>query len=222
MMPSVPDERLADSWTLAEESSETRFELPTMRVVGHTRLYEDTELREAVREETGIDRRWRFFFATRLEFTPPLAPGVGPAMLYGSVSTEAKREFAADLKKRGFEDVSRTRGERVRTETGDRAALTKYRARYRLDLGNDEGSEHANGNAEENDTPTGDGVPSDTRTLPVTGWLAIWIHRGEFRLAGGAYPDRPLAAVLGVADDRLETGSTTYRDELLDLIRAVR
>lgn len=208
MMPSVPEERLAESWALAEESSETRFELPTMRVVGHTRLYEDAELREAVREETGIDRRWRFFFATRLEFEPPLAPGIGPAMLYGSVSTEAKRAFTVDLEERGFEDVSRGHGERVRTETGDRAALTRYGARYRLDLGKGERDEdeHANG----------------TRTLPVTGWLAIWIHRGEFRLAGGAYPDRSLAGVLDVADDRLETGSTTYRDELLDLVRAVR
>jgi hypothetical protein len=216
MMPSVPDERLADSWTLVEESSETRFELPTMRVVGHTRLYEDTELREAIREQTGIDRRWRFFFATRLEFAPPLAPGIGPAMLYGSVSTEAKREFATDLEKRGFENVSRTRGGQVRTETGDRAALTKYGTRYRLDLGNDEG------NAAASNVPTRDEGPSGTQTLPVTGWLAIWIRRGEFRLAGGAYPDRPLAEVLDIADGRLDAGSTTYRDELLDLIRAVR
>ncbi len=180
-----------------------------MRVVGHTRLYEDTDLRAAIRETTGIDRRWRFFFATRLEFAPPLAPGIGPAMLYGTVSAEAKREFATDLGRRDFEDVSRRRGERVRTETGDRASLTKYSAQYRLDL--EDGGE----------TPRAK-EPGGRGTLPVVGWLAVWIRDGEFRLAGGAYPDRPLADVLDIEDDRLETGSTAYRDELLDLIRAVR
>ena len=240
MMPSVPDGRLAESWTLAAETSETRFELPTMRVVGHTRLYDDTALREAVRERTGIDRRWRFFFATRLAFEPSLAPGIGPAMLYGSVSAEAKRAFAADLSDRGFEAVSRGHSERVRTETGDRAALTKYDARYRLDLetasgdgtdpeteegagiGAENGDEVENSGGDEDDRSAGATVPNDTQVLPVTGWLGIWIHDGEFRLAGGAYPDRPLAEVLGVADDRLETGATVYREELLDLIRAVR
>lgn len=214
MMPSVPEGRLTEGpWTLVEASSETRFELPTMRVVGHTRLYEDAVLREAVREQTGTDRRWRFFFATRLEFEPPLAPGIGPAMLYGSVSSEAKREFASDLRSRGFENVSHGRGQRMRTDTRDRASLTKYDARYRLDL---------------DDAPDEDGARTDDRassgrqTLPVTGWLAVWTHDGEFRLAGGAYPERSLADVLGVDDDRLATGATSYRDELLDLIRAVR
>ncbi|PSP41925.1 hypothetical protein BRC68_13480 [Halobacteriales archaeon QH_6_64_20] len=210
MMPSVPDERLAEGgWTLVEETSETRFEMPTMRVVGYTRLYEDAELREATRERTGIDRPWRFFFAARLAFEPPLAPGIGPAMVYGSVSTEAKREFATDLESRGFRDVSRSRGGRIRTETDDRASLTKYDASYRLD-------------------PAGEGASienatrDDRRTLPVTGWLAVWVHENAFRLAGGAYPERSLASVLDVADERLESGSTAYREELLDLVRAVR
>jgi hypothetical protein len=212
MMPSVPEERLAaGGWTLVEETSETRFELPTMRVVAHTRLYEDAELREAVRDRVGIDRPWRFFFATRLAFRPSLAPGIGPAMVYSTVSSEAKREFAADLAERGFKDVSRGRNQRMRTETGDRASLTKYDASYRLDP--------AGGDSTGERSGTGSG---DRRTIPVTGWLAIWIHENAFRLAGGAYPERSLAGVLDVADERLDSGRETYREELLDLIRAVR
>jgi hypothetical protein len=209
MMPSVPDERLAEGgWTLSEESSETRFELPTMRVVGHTRLYEDVELRETIDERTGIDRPWRFFFATRLEFEPPLAPGIGPAMLYGSVSTEAKREFAADLESRGFGDVSRGRDQRMRTETRDRASLTKYSANYRLDP--------------VKGASTGEAGRRERGSLPVTGWLAIWTYENAFRLAGGAYPDRSPADVLDIGAEPLETGASSYREELLDLMRAVR
>jgi hypothetical protein len=221
MMPSVPDERLAEGgWTLSEESSETRFELPTMRVVGHTRLYEDAELREAVERVTGIDRRWRFFFATRLEFDPPLAPGIGPAMLYGSVSTEAKREFATDLQRRGFENVSRGRGGRVRTDAGDRASLTKYDTRYRLDA--TDRDDATDGDPGETGVGAANRSQGDRRTLPVTGWLAVWTYDDEFRLAGGAYPDRPLVEVLDIADERLDRDPTAYREELIALIRAVR
>jgi hypothetical protein len=213
MMPSVPEERLAaGDWTLAEETSETRFELPTMRVRAHTRLYEDAALRTATRERTGIDRPWRFFFATRLEFRPPLAPGIGPAMVRSTVSTEAKREFARDLERRGFREVSRGRNQRMRTESGDRASLTKYDASYRL--ASDDGSA-----AEASASGTGS---DDRDVLPVTGWLAIWVHGNAFRLAGGAYPERSIAEVLDVADERLAAGRESYRDELLDLIRAVR
>jgi hypothetical protein len=206
MMPSVPEQRLADGgWTLAEEESRTRFELPTLRVVGHTRLYEDAAMREVVRETIGIDQRWRFFFATRLAFEPPLAPGIGPTMVYGTVASEAKREFETDLGNRGFENVARGRGQRVRTETGDRASLTKYGAQYPL-----QGIE--------------DGGTEKTDSLAVTGWLGVWSHEGSFRLAGGAYPDRPLATVFEldeVNDERLGGDTRAYRDELLDLIRAV-
>jgi hypothetical protein len=188
-----------------------------MRVVAHTRLYEDAELHEAARDRIGIDRLWRFFFATRLEFRPPLAPGVGPAMVRTTVSREAKQEFAADLERRGFEDVSRGRGQRMRTATGDRASLTKYDASYRLDPAS---GTDLTGETSESE---GSGTSSTDRGhLPVTGWLAIWVHENAFRLAGGAYPERSLADVLGVADDRLDSGRETYREELLELLRAVR
>jgi hypothetical protein len=225
MMPSVPEERLtAGGWTLAEETSETRFELPTMRVVAHTRLYEDAELREAARDRLRTDRPWRFFFATRLEFRPPLAPGIGPAMVRPTVSMEAKREFAADLERRDFEDVSRGRDQRMRTATGDRASLTKYDASYRLDPANGANStDEMNETNETSETNEGSGTGRDDRGhLPVTGWLAIWTHENAFRLAGGAYPERSFADVLGVADDRLDSGREAYREELLTLIRAVR
>jgi hypothetical protein len=188
-----------------------------MRVVAHTRLYEDADLRDAARERLGIDRLWRFFFATRLEFEPPLAPGIGPAMVRSTVSKEAKREFAADLAERGFRDVSRGRGQRMRTATGDRASITKYDASYRLDPASGTDSTGETSESEGSGTSS-----TDRGHLPVTGWLAIWVHENAFRLAGGAYPERSLADVLDVADERLDSGRGAYREELLALIRAVR
>lgn len=210
-VPTVPTDRLAtDGWTEVDREHRTRFELPTMRVVGHTVVYEDARLREAVRERIGLDRPWRFFFATRLEFVPPLAPGIGPAMVRPTVVTEARREFADDLRNRGFTDVRRGKRQRVRVETGDRADLTKFGARYRIDPADVEAP---------NDGTNG---ANRVRDLPVAGWIAVWVRRGEFRLAGGVYPETGLDDAFDVDDDRLDLDPGAARDALLELIRAVR
>ena len=120
-------------WTLSEETTETLFSLPTARVEGHTRLYEDPDLRVAIREAGGPDHVWRFFFATALEFTPPLGPGVGP-MIQGSVVREARRRFADDLRDRGFEDVREGSTQSYRVD-GGRARITPFGADYPLDGG---------------------------------------------------------------------------------------
>ncbi|WP_152041237.1 hypothetical protein [Salinigranum salinum] len=190
--PSVPplDER---GWALVEERQDVRFELPTMRVLAHTLVYDDADLRDRVREATGVDHHWRFFFATRLGFEPPLPPLTGTASVYGSVRSESRRAFVADLRDRGVDDVERARSERMRTETGDRVSVTRYRGRFRLDL--DDG---------------------DPVSVPVAGLLGVWTHDGTFRLAGGWYPDQSLASVL---DDAPATDPNRFRNDLVDLVR---
>ena len=158
--PALPEARL-DGWTLLEERRETLFSLPAATVEGHTLLYEDAQLRERLAAATGRDQVWRFFFATGVEFDPPLPPGVGTAMVYPSVAGEAKRAFADDLRERGFRSVSRGRRERARSADGDRIRLQEYAAVLPVD-----------------------GVEVDT-----TGWLGVWTTGREFRIAGGAYPD---------------------------------
>ncbi|MFC4407202.1 hypothetical protein [Haloarchaeobius iranensis] len=188
-----------DGWRLSDESTEVVFDLATVRVLGATRLYEDADLRAAVREATdgALDQPWRFCFATQLSFQPPLMPGVGPASLSPTVVSSARRQFADDLRERGFRSVERHRSERMRTETGARARLTRYEAALPL-------------------TDALDGPSDRPADVAVEGWLSVWLADGQFRLAGGAYPTDGLDAVApGVADD---PGS--YRNELLSVLRS--
>ena len=200
-LPAIPEDRL-DGWTRTEAFSETVFRLSRVSVEGHTVVYEDERLRTAVREASdgAFDRMWRFFFATGLDFSPPLPPGVGPAAVFSTVASNADDQFVATLEDRGFRDVSQGRRERIRVETGDRARLRRYNA--------------------ELDVESGGG---DIHSLPTAGLLAVWTVDGEFRLAGGAYPTRSLAAVLGIQSDdsRLTVDPDRFRDDLLGLIRAV-
>ncbi|WP_277540484.1 hypothetical protein [Haloarcula laminariae] len=196
-LPAVPEGRLADGgWELTDERVETVFELQRAKVTGATALYDDARTREAVESAAGLDRQWRFFFATALSFRPPLAPGIGPMMVLPTIRSEAGSAFASELRDRGFENVSRGRKERVRTDSGDRLNLRSYAAELPLD-----------------------GVAS---TLPVTGWVGVW-HADGFRIAAGAYPARPIAELLDLDDPDapLDRAPQDYRDELLDLIRAV-
>jgi hypothetical protein len=192
--PSVPS-LTEQGWERTDEREEVRFELPTMRVLAHTLVYEDTGLRARVAAATGVDHTWRFFFATRLGFDPPLPPLTGNASVYGTVRSEARDAFVDDLRGRGVDRIERGRTERARTETRDRVSLTRYRGRYRLETGGD---------------------PVD---VPVAGLLGVWTHGGDFRLAGGWYPDQSLAATL---DGAPETDPNAFRDELLDLVRGTR
>jgi hypothetical protein len=200
-LPAVPEARL-DGWKRTEAFSETVFELSAVSVEGHTVVYEDDQRRTAVRDATdgALDRMWRFFFATRLDFSPPLPPGVGPAAVFSTVASKAGDQFVDILRDRGFAAVSEGRRERIRVETGDRARLRRYNAEV-----------------------TVDGVPGEgTVTLPTAGLLAVWTVDSEFRLAGGAYPARPLAEVLGLSSGIADADPDEDRDDLLGLIRAVR
>lgn len=169
--PEVPERLLsAGGWRLLEEREETLATLPAGRVVGATRVYEDGPLRERVAEATGVDRTWRFVFATRVAFSPPLPPGVGAAMVRPMVAGEARRAFVDDLRERGVVDVERDRSERVRTRAGDRVRLRSYRGR----------------------------LPVEEATLSVEGWLGVRSADGTFRVTGGAYPT-DLASFVGGA-----------------------
>jgi hypothetical protein len=193
--PTVDPAALPDGFELAEETARARLSLPTTTVVEHTRLYEDRSLRRAVREAGGPDRTWRFLFATGLTFDPPLPPLTGTATVYPSVASEARRAFESDLRERGVRDVSRRRRERIRVDTGDRAALTPYRGRL------------------------GVGVDGGGEDVPVAGWLAVWTRDGDFRLAGGGYPEAVPTTPRPV-DPPPDPGR--FREELLRVVRGVR
>ena len=197
--PDPPTERLdAGGWERTATTTETLFGLPTIEVVGTTELYEDTDLRERVRTATGgdLDQPWRFFFATRLTFRPSLAPGIGPMALLPIVTMEARRAFADDLRDRGFRNVDRGRAQRTRTRSGERLRLTKYTARYAVDW--DRGYD-----------------------LYIEGWVGVWVRKGTFRLAGGAYPTRGFGELLAAVGEESATDPREYRGDLLDLVRAV-
>ncbi|WP_435317376.1 hypothetical protein [Haloarchaeobius sp. TZWSO28] len=176
MAVTLPESRLDEEWRLVEQVTETVFKLPTAEVVGDTHLYEDGYLRDTVREATDgtHDLPWRFFFSTDLTFRPPLAPGFGTASVFPTVVSSARREFADDLRERGFANVERQRSERMRLSSGRRARLNRYTARY----------------------------PLTEAAVVVEGWLAVWAAGSSFALAGGAYPVDGLDALApGVAGD---------------------
>jgi len=121
--PAVPTDRL-DGWERTEASVERLYGVAGADVRGHTLVYEDRRPRVAVRDVTGgvVDHTWRFFFATRLRFRPPLSPGAASLVL-PMVRREATRSFCSDLRDRGVEDVEPGRHERFRTEGSERLRL---------------------------------------------------------------------------------------------------
>jgi hypothetical protein len=161
--PSVPTAKL-DEWGFEEHerTTRTRLSLPQVEIREHTVVYGDARLRSSVRDSSGVDRTWRFFFATGLEFLPPLPPGVGPVAVYPMVQSEGRRGFETDLRERSIEDVERAGTERVRVDTGERATLTRYRGRHTV----------------------------DGESYGVEGWFGIWTRQGRFRLAGGGFPTK--------------------------------
>jgi len=195
--PDVPETRLArGGWELTDKRVETVFQLQRATVVGTTKLYDDVRTREAAMAAADIDQQWRFFFATALTFRPPLAPAIGPMLILPTVRSEAGSAFADELRGRGFEHVASGRRERARTDSGEKLHLRSYTAELPLER-------------------------AET-TLSITGWVGVW-HADGFRIAAGAYPDRPVGEILGLADpdEPLARPPSAYREELLGLIRAV-
>ncbi|MFC4357860.1 hypothetical protein ACFO0N_07850 [Halobium salinum] len=202
--PTVPETTLeAGGWELYDRREESLFRSPTARVDGYTLVYEDDALREAVRGATdgALDRPWRFVFLTRLSFTPPLAPGVGPATWLPTIRREARRAFADDLEERGFVDVTRARGSSF--DAGGRPSglggrrPDRFTATHVVERG-------------------GERTP-----VRVEAWLTVAVERGSFRLAGGAYPARDFDQVFTDAERAPlpSLDAERFRRELFELLR---
>jgi hypothetical protein len=196
--PDVPTDRLAD-WARTGATVERLYGVEGADVRGHTIVYEDRLLRDGVRDATdgALDQSWRFFFATRLRFRPPLSPGAHVALL-PMVRSEAVRTYLHDLEDRGVEAVERGRRERVRTDGGERVRLRQVTG----------------------EIPRPDTAGESVEPVPVEGWVGAW-YDSDFFVAGGAYPRTSLARAFDADDDRLSVSSSAARDELLALIRGV-
>ncbi|MFC6904757.1 hypothetical protein [Halalkalicoccus tibetensis] len=186
--PTIDADRLdRGGWVLAERTSETVFALPSFRVEGHTRLYEHpgSEAAEGSDGAGGVDGTGpprRFFFATRLDFEPPLSRLASTSLL-PVVRSRATRAFVADLEDRGLEGVKRKGTRRTRTDAGERVRLTRHAARIDVDEG----------------------------SADVEAWCGVWLHEGEFRAAGGAFPTAGIDGLDPHGD----------REELFALVRGV-
>ena len=196
--PAVPEERLTShGWALVDERSETVFELPTMRVRGVTRRFEDERSAELL-EEAGseTDHPVRFFAVSRLAFDPPLPPGIGTSMVAPTVRTEAKKTFAKRLERRGLEDVSRDRRERFRLPDRTRVRLWRYTAT----------------------------LPSEqfADNLPLECWLGVWLLSDAVFVVTGGHPTVALSTRLSetLDHDALTRSPGEYRDEFFKLLRA--
>lgn len=107
-------------WVRTESTTETVLDLGPVEVTTATVVFEDVRLRETVAGAVGLDRPWRFAFASRVE-----VPGsAGSRALRRVVTDRARKGFTRRLRDRGFESVERV-GER---SVGGREA-TRYVAR---------------------------------------------------------------------------------------------
>lgn len=196
--PAAPENSLeTGGWELAEEYTETVFELPAMRVQGVTRRYEDERSRARLRERAGgdLEHPVRFFAVTRLVFEPPLPPGVGTAMVAPTVRSEARKAFARRLEERGLEDVTRDRSERFRLPDRTSVRLWRYTA--------------------------ADPLPQLDSELPLECWVAIWTGSDALFVVTGGHPTVALASLFPDApeSEALTRSPSEFRDAFLELLR---
>jgi hypothetical protein len=125
--PPVDPDRI-EGWRRTETTTETVFDLAGVEVTTATAVYEDPALRERMRAATGVDRTWRFFFATRVKVPGPK----GSRVLRRLVVDRATAGFVDRLRSQGFADVCEA--ERRRLRVGDAAArAVRYEAVCRVD-----------------------------------------------------------------------------------------
>ncbi|MFB6303170.1 MAG: hypothetical protein ABEH78_09965 [Haloferacaceae archaeon] len=99
--PPPVDRGPLDGWCRTETTAETVFDLGSVEVTTATAVYEDPDLRARMRDATGIDRTWRFFFATRVD----VPGGADAGALRRLVADRATAGFVDRLRDRGFADV---------------------------------------------------------------------------------------------------------------------
>jgi len=100
--PAVPSERL-DGWRETDATIEQAFSTPIVTVYTHTVVFEETTVRTEIRETTGYDHPWQFFFVSRIRLDPQRDPGT---MLTKLVRRKAAAGFTDRLADRGIKQVT--------------------------------------------------------------------------------------------------------------------
>jgi len=200
--PPVPEAELTD-WRQTDRTVDAPFSTPVVSVRTHTVVYEESTQREQVREASGLDHPWRFFFSSRVRLDPPQPPN---PMLTSVLRTRVFAAFVDRLADRGLTEI--TEQDRGRLSVGGAKGVRKrYRARLRVDT-----ADSTDGASTESDP--------ESLSLPIEALVVVWAD-GDYFVAGGAYPaGRPesgpdaLVAALGDVVD-----PTADRSELVSLIK---
>jgi hypothetical protein len=126
----VPPPRVdvPDGWRVVSDDVTTPFDAVIVTVRAHTLVFADDRLRERVRDETGEDGTWRFFFASRLRITPETKPS---RTLTKLVTKRANTGFVDVMRDKGFAEVRAVESRQFDVRGTD-ADLTRYRARITL------------------------------------------------------------------------------------------
>ena len=197
--PPVPESRLAD-WRQTDRTVDAPFSTPVVSVGTHTVVYEEDTQRDRIRESTGLDHPWRFFFSSRVRLDPPQPPN---PMLTSLLRTRIFEAFVDRLADRGLDDIASQ--DRGRLPIGGvEGVRNRYLARLRM-----EGPD------------SGDGSQShDLLTLPIEALVVVWAD-DDYLVAGGAYPAGPPTsgpdALVAALDEIVDPAAA--RNELLRLIK---
>lgn len=168
--PPVDDSQLAD-WRQTDRTVDAPFSTPMVSVETHTVVYEEDAQRERIREATGLDHPWRFFFSSRVRLDPPQPPN---PMLTSLLRSRIFPSFVDRLADRGLEDITEQGRGRL-SVGGARGVRKQYRARLRVDP------------VDESDAGSPDTQPI---VLPIEALVVVWADDDYF-VAGGAYPAGP-------------------------------
>ena len=211
----APTVRVPDGWNRTASTTETLFDVRVVSVTAHTVVFEDARLADAVRDRTGADGTWRFFFASRLRLRPQSG---GSTALTGLVTDRANDGFVDRLRDRGFRDAERVESRRFavgRTE----ANLRRYRAAVDVGMSAGIDDDVDGGDTGVGDRPDGGPDGEGSTTVTAEAYLAVWPDDGQFLVAGGAYPVR----VDGARSEAVAASLSPerHREELFELIRSV-
>ncbi len=174
--PSVPESRLTD-WRQTDRTVGSPFSTPVVSVHTHTCIYEESTEREQIREQTGVDHPWRFFFISRVRLDPPQPPN---PMLTSLLRQRVASAFVDRLDSRGLSDI--TKESRSRISVGDANGVQRqYHARLQL---------AADDLTAESGVDDTDRDPADPLSLPIEALVVVWADN-DYYVAGGAYPAGP-------------------------------
>lgn len=185
----APTVTLPDGWKVTTEDTESRtfasgsVSFIDWKAVGHTKRYENKDLRDRITEETfgKFTSPLVVGFATRIELDV-LGGDITELIVKTAtdeIETKAKSEFEKRLNEFGLKQVHET----GTIERGDRdkpSEFTQYEGKYSVEPIT----------VEDVDIPN---VEKDSFTLKggellVEGLLAVWRANGHIFVAGGVYP----------------------------------